>query len=89
MMALMMYPQVRQALKMEELAQQAQLSVQLIPTPESIHPDCGFSLQVPLAEVAQVQALSKQANCPYRNIYIAKYEGLKLIVQGEYEEKNE
>lgn len=71
----------REAMKAEKIAKEAQLAVRIIPTPETIHASCGFSLKYDLDEEAQLIALLDKAAIASEGFYQAQREGLKTAYQ--------
>lgn len=79
---IVLFYSTREAMKAEALLKEkAQLNVRIIPTPETIHASCGFSLKYQLADEAQLLQLLHQADIKREGIYTATRDGLKTQYQ--------
>lgn len=82
---LLMFYQSRDALKMVDILSNNNIQVTLIPTPETINPDCGFSLKVSPNHIENAIQICNKSHCKPHEIFLMRQIGLKLMVEDEWE----
>lgn len=78
---IMLFYSTREAMEAEKILKEAQQSVRIIPTPETIHASCGFSLKYQLEDESQIVSLVDSHQIVREGIYTAQREGLKTTYQ--------
>lgn len=82
---LLMFYQSRDALKMVDVLKENGIEGVLMPTPEVINPDCGFSVRVSEEQVKDAMRICQKEQCEPHEIYLMKQMGLKWIIEDDWE----
>lgn len=81
---LLMFYQSRDALKIVDELKKKGIEGRLMPTPEIINPDCGFSVRVSEEDIQSVMQICKEKQCEPHEIYLMKQMGLKWIIEDDW-----